>query len=85
MFLCVQRRGCADAGFGERHRGSVCVRDMMSAWAAAELMRQQLCVSCQCHPEGDVSDRGCVSLLPPDSSLTISHATCAVYVFNYHS
>lgn len=35
----------------------VCVwgRDMMSLWAALELMRQQTCVSCQCHPEGDVS------------------------------
>ena len=27
----------------------------MSRWAAVELMRQQTCVSCQCHPEGDVS------------------------------
>lgn len=36
---------------------------MMSLWAAVELMRQQTCVSCQCHPEGDVSNNGCLSLI----------------------
>lgn len=36
---------------------------MMSLWAAVELMRQQTWVSCQCHPEGDVSNNGCLSLI----------------------
>lgn len=39
------------------------VCDMMSLWAAVELMRQQTWVSCQCHPEGDVSNNGCLSLI----------------------
>lgn len=37
-----------------------CAHSMMSPWAAVELMRQQALVSCQCHPEGDVSKHGCL-------------------------
>ncbi len=92
--VCVCMCVCgADVGEGERETVCVCVCvcDMRSPWAAVELMRQQTCVSCQCHPEGDVSNHGCLhlSLSLPDHSLTGSHSTCTLYyllcVFNYPS
>lgn len=59
---------------------------MMSPWAVVELMRQQTCVSCQCHPEGDVSSHGglSLSLADPashhDVSLTPFHSTSRITI-----
>lgn len=57
----------------------------MSPWAAVELMRQQTCVSCQCHPEGDVSSNGglTLSLIPPTPTMSHSpplHSTSSLTI-----
>ena len=65
--------------------GPVCERacDTMSPRAAIELMRQQTSVSCQCHPEGDVSNYGCLflCLFPITHSLVLTPP--ALPIFNH--
>lgn len=60
---CVWPGRATLAGAGRvRVAARVRARVMISPWAAVELMRQQTSVSCQCHPEGDVSNHGCLPL-----------------------
>lgn len=60
--------------------------DMMSPWTAVELMRQQTCVSCQCHPEGDVSNHGCLSFgLSPSSFFLTTHSLVPALCINRYA